>query len=235
MRSFFWYFGSKMNLAQYYGPPRRSIVVEPFAGSACYATYWNAEIAKLYDIDEDICSLWDFLIHCSEQDIKGLPDYIQDADQIAEFTPANHLIRRWIWFGVRIKNSTSLKLYHNKIKNGNICVWSPVIKYRIIQQKPRIKKWTIECKSYKDVPNGNYHWHIDPPYDGVAGSEYTYGRDSIDYHALAKFCVSRQGAVDVCEQQGARWLDFEPLIPARNSRARWYNEVIWSKNKGGLF
>ena len=52
------FFGSKWNLAQYYGPPRRDMVIEPFAGSACYSLYWNCRNVLLADISpESLCDL----------------------------------------------------------------------------------------------------------------------------------------------------------------------------------
>ena len=38
MRSFFAYYGSKYIRAPLYPRPRYDIIIEPFAGSACYAT-----------------------------------------------------------------------------------------------------------------------------------------------------------------------------------------------------
>lgn len=75
MRPFFSYYGAKYTIAKYAGAPRRDFVIEPFAGSAAYATRYalNAR-ASLYDVSPDVCDLWDWLINCSEADVRAVPD-----------------------------------------------------------------------------------------------------------------------------------------------------------------
>jgi len=82
MKPFFSYYGAKYTASSYLGPPRYPVVVEPFAGSACYSTRWNVHQAKLYDVSFDICDLWDFLIHSSESDIMSIPDKFENMDQV---------------------------------------------------------------------------------------------------------------------------------------------------------
>lgn len=54
MRPFFSYYGAKYTVAKYAGAPRRDLVIEPFAGSAAYATRYAPRRAALYDINPDI-------------------------------------------------------------------------------------------------------------------------------------------------------------------------------------
>ena len=84
-----------------------------------------------------------------------------------------------------------------------------------------IKNWTIEQLSYEQIPNQDAHWHIDPPYNNKAGSNYICGSAGIDYDHLAAWCKSREGVVQVCENEGADWLPFETA----------YETLSASKNK----
>ena len=235
MRPMFKYYGSKWNLAQHYGPPRKNLVIEPFAGSACYSLYWNCRNVKLYDIDDEMCAIWDFLINCSENDIKDQPDWIESIEQL-ESMPVDiqRLVRRWIWHLPTTEGRISLGSYTRNKAIGRSqwgAIWSPISKERIIKQKPHIKNWTIEKLSYENIPNINAHWHIDHPYDSKAGRAYRHS--NINYKHLAEWCRSRQGSVDVCEMEGANWMDFKPLRKILNTARRKYTEVVWSSDNLG--
>lgn len=112
--------------------------------------------------------------------------------------------------------------------------WGPETKARIIAQKPLIRQWRVDCLDYRDIPDRDAHWHIDPPYQGSPGREYTHSE--IDYAHLAEWCRSRTGAVDVCENEGADWLDFAPLYEVTAQRnGRKSREAVWRKDAGDLF
>ena len=81
MKKPFSYLGGKYRLAPLYGPPRRDVVCEPFAGSAGYSTYWEHPNVVLYDLDKDVCILWDWLINCSDDDILAMPDRIRSDEE----------------------------------------------------------------------------------------------------------------------------------------------------------
>lgn len=251
MRPMFRYFGSKWQMAKHYGRPRRDLVIEPFAGSACYSTYWSWPNVKLYDINEEVCLIWDYLINCSENDIRRLPDWIERCSQLFEYSyPEERLMARWVWYGLnkttpRFSHLTSYSKFRKAmlqggdeaqtIRNG-ATFWCPAVKNRIIKQKKWIKNWTIDCCSYNKVPNLNGHWHIDPPYVQKPGqSSSKYHTQDIDYVHLAEWSKSRDDAVDVCEEHGARWLPFQPIRRNMNLKNRHYIEVVWRKDLTELF
>ena len=214
-RPMFNYYGSKWLLAVYYGPPRRNKVIEPFAGSACYSLFWNCRNVLLADISPEICQVWDFLINCSEQDIKSLPDEIKDAEHLHSIPmPAQLLIRRWIWCLPIIKDThVTMNRYHKHKheRDKQRTIWSRKTKGRLIAQKELIANWKIVNEPYWRLPNEEAHWHIDPPYNNKAGKAYEFNCDGINYEALGKWCKSRKGSIDVCENYGADWLPFEVL------------------------
>ena len=222
MRPFFSYYGSKYTGAKHYGKPMHDVVVEPFAGSACYSLYWNHPKVKLYDLSENVVLLWDFLINCSDSDIMAIPDYLSEGELFDNFSEGQRvLLGHWTAKGRAEPASHPSPWYHShKHLSGRQClVWGPKVKERILKQKPMIKDWSIDQKSYTDIDlQGEYTWHIDPPYNNYAGSRYP--NSNIDYKHLADWCLSRNGIIDVCENRGATWLPFTDLYEVVSSRGR---------------
>lgn len=232
MRPFFSYYGAKYTGAKYYGAPRRSLVIEPFAGSAAYSVRWNPKEVKLYDVSPDVCLLWDFLIKCSERDIRSIPDSFDSFSEVDALPPgAKMLVSFWVAKG-RAEPSGVLSPWYFQYRNSHDCrVWGPAVKHRILTQKPQIAFWSIDNLSYEKIPLEEAHWHIDPPYNNAPGRRYPH--NNIDYESLASWCRALPGAVDVCENVGADWLPFEPLYEVVSSRGRRNGtvsrEAVWRK------
>ena len=219
MRPFFSYYGAKYTVAKYVGPPHLDLVIEPFCGSAAYATRYAPPRVALYDLNPDICTLWDWLIHCSEADVRAIPDSFEAFDEISALSEgAQLLVRFWVSKG-RAEPSGALSPWYFKYRNSQDCrVWGPAVKHRILAQKPAIVRWTIDNVSYWDIPIRLAHWHIDPPYNNNAGARYPLS--SIDYTDLADWSRKLPGFVDVFENEGADWLSFSPLCKVVTSRGR---------------
>lgn len=198
MRPFFSYYGAKYTVAGYAGEPRR---------------------VALYDLSPDVCALWDWLIHCSEADVRAIPDAFNSFDEIERLPRGASLLARfWVSKG-RAEPSAVLSPWYFQYRNAQDCrVWGPAVKARIIAQKPAIAEWTIDNLPYWKVPVREAHWHIDPPYNNTAGSRYPFS--NIDYAHLAAWCRDLPGAVDVFENEGATWLPFKPLCKVVTSRGR---------------
>lgn len=220
MRPFFSYYGAKYTVAKYAGPPRRDLVIEPFAGSAAYATrYGQGRCVALYDASPEVCDLWDWLINSSEADVRAIPDAFETFDEIEHLPRGpNLLVRFWVSKG-RAEPSGVLSPWYFRYRNDRDCkVWGGPVKRRIIEQKPFIKKWTVDCLCYRAIPLREAHWHVDPPYNNEAGSRYPFA--SIDYAHLARWCSTLPGAVDVFENEGATWLPFRPLCNIETTRGK---------------
>lgn len=233
MRPFFSYYGAKYTMAKHYGPPRGDVVIEPFAGSACYSTYWNVERAILCDLSEDICAVWRFLIGASKADIDALPDVFEHADEMHALPDgARQLCGFWVSKG-RAEPSNVLSPWYFQYRTTTDCrVWGPAVKRRIASQLHAIRGWEVHNCDYQKSPKiAGAHWHIDPPYNNNAGSRYPHS--AVDFSALADWAKSRPGAVDVCENDGADWLDFSPLHEVVTSRGRRSGAVsaesMWRK------
>ncbi len=232
MRPFFSYYGSKWTGARHYGPPRRELVIEPFAGSAAYSVRWRAERVRLYDLSVDVCDLWDFLINCSDADIAAIPDAFAHDDEMLDLPRGPRLLCGfWVAKG-RAEAARNLSPWYARYKDGADCkVWGAAVKRRIIAQKPHIRLWTVDNLSWDQIPVEAAHWHVDPPYNNGPGSRYPHSCQGIDFAALGEWCRALPGAVDVCENFGAEWLPFDPLYSVVSTRGRREgsasHEVVW--------
>ena len=74
LKPFFPFYGSKWRDAKRYAGPLTELVIEPFAGSAGYSTFYEPQQVLLNDVDPIICGVWDYLIKASMQEILKLPD-----------------------------------------------------------------------------------------------------------------------------------------------------------------
>jgi len=200
------YYGSKSKIVKYYPKPKYDVIIEPFAGTAQYSLYadnWKREV-KLYDKYDVIVNIWKYLISASEKDILDLPDMCQ-GDRVDDYglaTPEKYLIGFCI-------NSGSAQPKKTVAKRNS---W-PSMKKKISNNLYKIRHWTIEKKSYKEIKNQSATWFIDPPYQ--FGGQYYNSKVSnrhIDYNFLALWCKLRQGQVIVCENSKATWMDFKPLV-----------------------
>lgn len=219
MKPFFSYYGAKFTASGKMQSPRFDTVIEPFAGSAAYSVRWEARDVILIDKSEDICILWDFLIHASEREIADLPDSLENNEELIHLPDGpRQLLGFWVSKG-RAEKSRTLSPWYFQYRNAKACrVWGPAVKERIARQLQGIRNWKIVMGCYKDAPDINAHWHIDPPYNNSAGSRYPHSE--IDYIELSEWTMSRKGFVQVCENEGADWLPFKTLCEVVTSRGR---------------
>ncbi len=68
------YYGSKWRDAKRYGAPRFDHVIEPFAGSAGYSTFYAPRRVRLFDTDPYVVGVWRYLIATPASEILALPD-----------------------------------------------------------------------------------------------------------------------------------------------------------------
>jgi hypothetical protein len=225
MRPFFPYYGAKWKLAKYLQAPHYPLVIEPFAGSACYSCYWDVKEAILVERNPLLAALWRWLIKVSPEEILALPT---DIDVIAELpdwvcAEARTLIGFAFTAGqVRPAKHRTPWAQAARIYGSNL--WSDHTRKRVAQQVQNIRNWRIIEGDYTEAPDVVAHWHIDPPYLGAvgrtAGCMYTF--NEIDYEALAVWCRARKGLTHVCEHPSATWLPFKFI--ARTNGALKYSE-----------
>lgn len=217
------YFGSKSKIVNYYPEPRYDLIMEPFAGSGRYALKWFERQVHLNDINPVIYNMWDYVINTSTIEmIENLPelkyqDYIKDVEGLSQVE--RDLMGYFACRGVAspAKRVSSWAADGNEIRKG---------KDRILKYKPKIQHWVLTSVDYKELPDVEATWFIDPPYQHNIG-KYVY--NDMNYEELADWCKSRKGQVIVCENSKADWLDFRYLAEYRGSKKQSV-EVIWTND-----
>lgn len=227
MKLFFTYYGGKYRIAKRYPQPTYETIIEPFAGSAGYSMRYSNKNVKLFDLNERVCGVWNFLINAKASEIMSLPELFEDVRDLKVCQEAKWLIGYWCNKGScepRNKPSTWMKSGVNPNSQ-----WGAAIKNRIASQLDGIRHWTCEQKSFDKIENFSATWFIDPPYSAESGRLYTH--NDIDYPALAKWSKSRNGQKIVCEMDGANWLPFEKFHTAKGLEGpkgkKKIKEVIW--------
>jgi site-specific DNA-adenine methylase len=229
LKPFFSYFGSKYRLSKKYKTPSKDILIEPFAGSACYSLHYPEKQVKLYDKYDVICGVWDYLIHANEKEILDLPliDFDKTLDDYSSLSQESKwLIGFWL-AKARTTPTNKMSSYSTeRFEIDHADSWNPATKRRIASQLRYIRHWTIEQKSYEQIENEDATWFIDPPYQ-QAGKSYKESSKNIDFDNLGGWCKERSGEIIVCENLGATWLPFQEFSTLVNSKSKVTHEVVY--------
>lgn len=226
--AFFSYFGSKHRLAARYPEPRYPVIVEPFAGSAAYACrYWDRRVV-LVEKNPKLCGVWRYLQRATPQEILALPllEPWQRADELDVCQEAQWLIGWWVG-AARASPCHVLSAWARESDSAS--TWGVKRRYRIASQLRCIRHWRIIEGDYTAAPRVDATWFVDPPYQ-VKGVGYPNGSADIDYGHPRDWCMNLRGQVVVCENEGARWLPFQPFatVPS-NQPGRTSREAIWTR------
>jgi site-specific DNA-adenine methylase len=228
LRPFFSYYGGKWReTPNLYPEPVHETVVEPFAGSAGYATRYASHKVILCEVDPVLAAVWQYLILVKAEEILSIPDLSPDesVEDLQINQEAKWLVGLWLNRGVSSPRKNPSQWMRSKIRPGSF--WGARVRRTIALQVDLIRHWKIYHCSYVDCPTPRTAtWFIDPPYI-EAGRHYRYGAQQLDYVALAEWCRSRSGQVIVCENEGATWLPFCELASVKTSRTQRSKEVCW--------
>jgi site-specific DNA-adenine methylase len=208
VKPMFSYFGSKYKLAKLYGAPRHDTVIEPFAGSAAYSLFWEPKRVILLDKNPVIASVWQYLIGASESEILALPDDFERIQDLDISAGAKALMGFWVGKGKASPGLTRSKWAREYRDSPDCKVWGAAVRKRISSQLEKIRHWEVICGDYTQAPDLEAHWFIDPPYI-AAGRRYPV--KDVNYDALGEWSRQRKGFVQVCENDGAMWLPFQPF------------------------
>lgn len=230
LKPFFSFFGSKYRIAKKYPSPEFPVIIEPFAGSAGYATRYPDLQITLYDADPIVTGVWDYLIRASKSDILSLPVAVTNTDDVLACQEARWLIGFWMAKGMQSPRKSPSAWNREWTLRGYKAFWGEHIRNRIAEQVARIRHWKVFNKDYSEIPNSAATWFVDPPYQAKCGRSYRY--NDVDFIHLADWCKSRDGQVVVCEQTGASWLPFEHLITTDATKGKdrkgYSHEAIWT-------
>ena len=216
----FSYYGSKSKLAHRYPAPKYDTIIEAFAGAAGYSLHgdnWKKNVI-LYDAFPKIAGVWEYLINATEGDIMALPD-LKPGDKVTSY-PSLTDAERWL-IGFSINRGSSVPKVTASERSDGL-----TYKRHICENLHKIRHWKVFCSSYEECPNQEATWFIDPPYQKAG--KYYYGHSRMDYEALRKWTLERQGQVIVCENEGANWLPFEHMAVFHGS-TKTQVEVLYSR------
>jgi len=214
------YYGRKWKIVSKYPEPKFDTIIEPFAGTASYSyKYWEKDVV-LVDAFDKIVRIWKYLQQAQPEDILRLPDVgnMENIDGKHNWLCEEE---RWL-IGYSINNGSTIPKKTAGRMNFNS--WNRD-KKRIAKDLYKIRHWKIEQGTYKDIENQSATWFIDPPYQH---NKYKYGyNESINYYELGEWNKSRIGQVIVCDNFGADYMDFVPLVTLSGQRTKTL-EMIWT-------
>ncbi len=218
LKPFFPFYGSKWRDAKRYPAPHNGLVVEPFAGSAGYSTFFEPAQVELIDLDPIITGVWSYLIRTTPSEILTLPDLDvgQSTDDLVLPQEAKWLIGFWLNRGSASPKKT--KTAFSARTERSQLVWSERARIRIASQIDRIRHWKIRNGSFdtaSSITLKSSTTFVDPPY--VDKGKY-YRINKVDYRSLAEWINRQRNRIIVCEQAGANWLPFRPLADIKSTR-----------------
>lgn len=222
----FSYFGGKnvmvgkKHLVEMYPKPHYPLIIEPFAGAAAYSLHYHTKQVWINDYEPYIMDIWRWLQQLTPQEINALPD-IKHGDDLRNYRPPlirpakaflGHEINRGRASGANKPTSwvTPSDLRRIKPKLHKYC--------------NQLQHWHLTNLDYRQLPNVEACWFIDPPYQHFGGN---YRHWKMNYKELAEWCKTRKGQVIVCESGRAQWLPFKYLatITTRNRN----EERVWTQ------
>lgn len=234
----FSYFGSKSKLARYYPKPCYDCIVEPFCGAAHYALLYYYKQVHINDVNPNVIEIWKWIQQASSKDILSIPEP-QYAQRISEIKglerPVELLLRLLCSKSSASFNRDFFTKYSGVDRKRHRKSGPPKpdkstvqqFKQKALKYVGKLSHWKITCMDYKDLPNIEATWFIDPPYQKLKRSRYEFNNRMIDYQHLAEWCLSRQGEIIVCEQSNATWLPFKPLRKVYSLANNKYQEVVY--------
>lgn len=218
IKPLFPYYGSKWRDVPRYPTPHTGMVIEPFAGSAAYSLRHEPAHVLLYDMDEIVVGVWQYLIHVSADEIMALPELLNVGDCVDDFDipqEARWLIGFWLNRGSATPKKTRTA-YSARTDRAQLN-WGLRAKQRIAESIDSIRHWHVFHESYENAPPCNATYFVDPPY---VDKGRHYRVSGVNYERCGEWARALPGQVIVCEQDGATWLPFESLASVKSSNGR---------------
>ncbi|HWY37096.1 MAG TPA: hypothetical protein VNY73_00960, partial [Bacteroidia bacterium] len=171
------YYGSKSRLVDLYPSPKFQKIIEPFAGSARYSLKHFEKEVLLVDKYDVVIKIWKWLQQCSVKDVMGLP-VLKKGDKLSDLnlSEGERLFMGMI-NGVSSTSPRNTASSFASEQNGRKNKFK-----HIADQLFKIKHWKFIHGDYKDLPNENITWFIDPPYK-FGG--HAYVENEIDFVYLS--------------------------------------------------
>ena len=207
----------------YYQPPRYDQIIEVFAGSARYGLKYYDKQVWINDSYKVITDIWEWIINVEKKDIDKIP-ILNRGDDLRLITDIDPKLKMLLGFIV----SSGVEKPRNIVTQW--CDEKQEFKRhikRLTEYCGKLKHWKITNLDYRELPNIEATWMIDPPYEEInAMGKHPYVHNKINYQELAEWCKTRKGQVIVCENSYAKWLPFKPLKEMRGQKYTT-TEVVW--------
>jgi site-specific DNA-adenine methylase len=161
----FYYYGRKKQIAKHYPEPAYETIVEPFAGAAAYSLHgdrWQRQVI-LIEKNPRVAEIWQWLIDtATPESIRALPE-LKIGEKSSEFL---HIIHA----------ATKMAFKYKTIKVTPVLERNWEISKRVMATSlHKVKHWKIICGDYREAPDIEATWFIDPPYKSDPGTGYEHG------------------------------------------------------------
>lgn len=207
-------YGGKRRIARKYPAPVHPVVVEPFAGGLGYTLLHRPGVAVAVEADPAVHGAWHRLVAAGPSGIRSMAaswlsqDYVDDPlCSLMSRRPGMFAAGR----GCRITDWNRFHVPLTTEYAAEVWPYARTVDYRL--------------GDYRDCPDIEATWFIDPPYQHADSSGYAMA--GLDYTELAEWCLSRRGQVIVCEGPGADWLPFSDLAVLTGMSGRTTSERVW--------
>lgn len=220
----FSFYGGKSRIVHRYPDPVHDTVIEPFAGGASYSLRHHERQVWINEKDPVTRSMWEFVLSSDSADwVEGhVPETVHIGDKASEMIPRDapagllEILRSQANMGTQ-----GARGIHDQVTMIGQIGW-PRLKPRLMQWIPLVAHWKLTGLDYSAVAtDDSATWFVDPPYNNSAGRRYRLGMQSDEFGHLARWVDTLRGQVIVCENGGADWLPFEPLVARQGVRGRY--------------
>ncbi len=228
------WFGAKWNASRHYPEPLHDVIIEPFAGSACYALRHAHTIdrAIIWDTSPELAELWQWLIGpAAPVDVLTIPIVPPGVDILSLGLSHGQalLLKHWQ------RTNPLTRTWGTSPWGDKPGQWTSATRSRVASQLPLIKSWEFRRPSANDIGC----WFIDPPYQ----HNYAYKQPPVNYAQLASACqimAERGQQVIVCEARAKDgttpyWLPFAEFRSTVTSRRKSHqshhsHELVWTSD-----
>jgi hypothetical protein len=220
----FKWFGSKWNASKYYPTPAHSCIVEPFAGSACYALRHSNRQVIIAEANEQVRHLWDWLInHATESAIRDIPCDLPiglDLRELGMSYGQTLLVKMWQRTN-NVGNCWTVSPWGNKPGQ-----WTPNARARVAEEHHLIRHWKVHSCGItllRTIQGNDITWFIDPPYE----HNYQYRLPlSLSYSQFGKLVQGVSGEIIACEAKCPKTGAVPNYLPFQEFR-----ETVTSRRK----